>query len=435
MELTLEQKRALALANARLRVQQAPPPPKDKSALDYIKDVAGAAIEPNLALMSGAVATPLAGIAGLVSAGANALGSDSFGKPDEVVRNVQSKLTYQPGTEAGKDALGYIAYPFEKLAEGADYLGGKATDLTGSPAIGAAVNTAVNVLPSAVGGVAGIARGGPSTIGGVLDAGSRKLMQSALKPTSKDMALGKGDRAITTLLDEGMLVNKGSEAKLGQMADAINKQVADIIANSNGTVSRADALRQLTGSYNRAYNQVAPDAHVAAVRRVEDQFLNHPAIAGNDIPVQQAQRLKQGTYQNLKDSYGQLSMGEEAAQKDLARGLRLGIEQAEPAVAPLNARAGDLMNARNVLSRRNDVSGNSNIGGLAALASSNPGVLAFLLDKWDWSKSLGARTMRPGKNGLLNDEAVAAGSMPRSFDDDTQARKALIDALLNMQGN
>ena len=42
--------------------------------------------------------------------------------------------------------------------------------------------------------------------------------------------------------------------------------------------------------------------------------------------------------------------------------------------------------------------------------------------------------MRPGKNGLLNDEAIAAGSMPRSFDEETQARKAIIDALLNGGG-
>jgi len=433
MDLTLEQQRALALARARVRLKQAPPP-KDKTALDYIKDVAGAAIEPNLALLSGAVATPLAGIAGLVSAGANALGSDSFGKPDEVVRYIQEKGTYSPGTEAGKDALGYIAYPFEKLAEGADYLGGKTADATGSPAMGALVNTLANVAPSAVGGVAGIARKGPSTIGGALDSGARRLTQSALKPTQKDMELGKGPRAIDTILDEGVLVGRGGEAKLKKMADAINEQVSEIIANSNGTVSRADALRQVTKSHNRAMNQVAPDKDLAAVRNVEDQFLNHPALAGDAIPIQQAQKMKQGTYKNLEDSYGQLSIGDEAAQKDLARGLRMGIEQAEPSVGPLNARAGDLMNARNMMKRRNDVSGNSNLISLGALAHNPAGSLAFLVDRYDLAKSLAARTIRPGKNGLLNDEAVAAGSMPRSFDDETKARKAIIDALLSGGG-
>lgn len=110
-------------------------------------NIAGAAVEPNLTLGSGMLAAPISGLAGL--AGAALPGPEGQGA--EWARNTAQTLTYQPQTEGGKTALGAISYPFEKLAEGADWAGGKATDITGSPAVGAAVNTAVQAAPMLAG--------------------------------------------------------------------------------------------------------------------------------------------------------------------------------------------------------------------------------------------------------------------------------------------
>lgn len=101
-------------------------------------------VEAGSSLASGAVSAPLSGLAGIAQAGANAVGLGSTPAADRV-RQVQEKFTYQPITDAGKSIVGAVAYPFEKLAQGADVVGGKAAEVTGSPALGAAINAGIQV--------------------------------------------------------------------------------------------------------------------------------------------------------------------------------------------------------------------------------------------------------------------------------------------------
>jgi hypothetical protein len=113
-------------------------------------DVLDAVIEPVMTMGSSALITPVAGLAGLGTAAARGLGlTDSM--PGDVVRQVQEAGTYQPRTTAGQVGTEVVSYPFEKLTQGADWLGQKAADATGSPAVGAAVNTAAQVVaPTAI---------------------------------------------------------------------------------------------------------------------------------------------------------------------------------------------------------------------------------------------------------------------------------------------
>lgn len=105
-------------------------------------------------LGSQALLTPVAGIAGLGAAAGNALGLTDA-NPGDVVDQVMSHAL-QPHSPAGQSLAGVVNYPLEKLAQGADYVGGKVTDVTGSPALGAAANTAINVgLPALLGKVGG----------------------------------------------------------------------------------------------------------------------------------------------------------------------------------------------------------------------------------------------------------------------------------------
>lgn len=111
-------------------------------------------------LGTGILAAPIAGVAGLGTAAGNALGLTDR-EPADVVRSVQGALTYVPRTEAGKSNVALAAAPFEALAHGADVVGGKVADVTGSPALGAAANTGIQML---VPGVAakGVARALPA---------------------------------------------------------------------------------------------------------------------------------------------------------------------------------------------------------------------------------------------------------------------------------
>jgi hypothetical protein len=106
-----------------------------------------AATETLASFGTGAVATPLAGIAGIGTAAANAMGLTDA-EPADVVRNVQGALTYQPRTQGGQRLTEMVGYIPEKIGQFADWAGGKTTDATGSPLAGTAVNTFINAAPA-----------------------------------------------------------------------------------------------------------------------------------------------------------------------------------------------------------------------------------------------------------------------------------------------
>lgn len=106
------------------------------------KNVPGAAIEPNLTLLSGMAAAPVSGLAGI----AGTLLPGKKGQGADWVNKVGNALTWQPMTEGGATPHP-ITYPFRKLAEGADQIGGNVAEATGSPLVGAAINTAIQTTP------------------------------------------------------------------------------------------------------------------------------------------------------------------------------------------------------------------------------------------------------------------------------------------------
>lgn len=139
---------ASVLAREIRSMRQAAPaqPPQQEESIQT--SIVGGAVEPNLALGSSMVAGPVSGLAGLV--GTVLPGHEGQGA--DWTRKVGQALTYQPRTQGGQRAMQAISYPFEKLAEGADYAGGAVTDVTGSPAAGTAVNTAIQAVPAYLGG-------------------------------------------------------------------------------------------------------------------------------------------------------------------------------------------------------------------------------------------------------------------------------------------
>ena len=174
---------------------------------------AGAAIAPiadaALSLATGAVATPVAGIAGMVAA--------PFGKGKEVVEGVQQAMTYQPRTAGGRAITDTIAYPFEKLAQGADAAGGVVTDMAtraGLPpaaaaALGAQTNAGIAVgVPTALSG--GAARMSP--IRGGIKPEARTAFDRDYAMTPEDMGAGPIAKSIATLAGEPKLARSISRA-------------------------------------------------------------------------------------------------------------------------------------------------------------------------------------------------------------------------------
>jgi hypothetical protein len=239
-----------------------------------------------------------------------------------------------------------------------------------------------------VGKVAGEAG---SYINRSLDSTSKSLMQSALKPTLKQRQSGEADRAIRTLLDEGLNATKGGVEQLQSRVGSINDEVSNTIANSTSTIDKQAVIDALTDTRGKFSNQVSPTADLSAIDNVALDFQNHPMLTSGSIPVQQAQKLKQGTYKVLQGKYGETGSAATEAQKALARGLKEQIAVAHPEIAALNKRESDLINALGVTERRALLDENKNPVGLAALAG-NPIVAAGMLaDRSALVKSLLAR--------------------------------------------
>ena len=125
---------------------------QERSLLDK---VAGAG-EAALTMATGAIAEPLAGLAGIASL---PFTDKNIGAGD-VVEGVRNAATYQPRSESGKEYLQSISEApilsdiSEAMQKGQKYLGSAAFEATGSPAIAAAAETIPTALTFGAGKIA-----------------------------------------------------------------------------------------------------------------------------------------------------------------------------------------------------------------------------------------------------------------------------------------
>jgi hypothetical protein len=143
-------------------------PPADKPAVPTWRDrlvegaktygrTVAAPIEAAESLITGAVAAPVAGLAGIAQGAKNLITGDpkSMSAADRV-RQVQEGLTYEPRTEMGRATVESATAPFRALGEAGDVAGKGVTDvatkLGASPEVaagaGAVTNTVLQAAPS-----------------------------------------------------------------------------------------------------------------------------------------------------------------------------------------------------------------------------------------------------------------------------------------------
>lgn len=302
------------------------------------------------------------------------------------------KRFWEPGwlEERKAAARGAKGVPFGGGAADAAYqAGAKITDLTGSPAAGYLTNVGVQAVPALFGGNVMGSAAVPA-----MQNTARSLMQSAVKPTWETLKTGEGQRAIETMLKEGISPTHSGVTKLQSMIDDLNNQVQTAIAGSGATVSKDQIASYLTSVADKFGLRANPQAALDAVQAAKDAFLSHPLLQGvKDIPVQLAQKMKQATYGGLRESYGELKGAEIEAQKALARGMKEEVSKAVLTVGALNARESELINALDVTERRALMELNKNPAGLSLLAHSKEALAAFLTDRSATFKALVARAL------------------------------------------
>lgn len=307
--------------------------------------------------------------------------------------------------------FGLAAKGIEKVGDLTEMIGyeagGKVTDATGSPALGYAANVATQAIPTVAGAVIG------SMSAPKIQSGARTLMQSALKPSKAEHLSGKGARAVSTMLDEGVNVSQGGVEKLRSSITSMNDEIASVIKNSDKTVSK-NAVASRLQDVLKKYEAGDPD-DLKAVEAVWTKFLTHPSIAGKDeIPIQFAQRMKQSFGAKLGDAaygMGLKPAGERDAWKGITRGLKEEIAAAEPAVAPLNARESALINAQKIAANRVAMDANKNPLGLGALISQPWMVPVWMWDRSPLGKSMMARLMHSQAGPIGTTAGAGAGGL------------------------
>ena len=267
--------------------------------------------------------------------------------------------------------------------------------------------TAINFLPAS-----GVGQVTSKLFPGIVEAAKRtipeRLMQSALKPTLKQLETGQADTAIQTLLKEDVnptltktIFGKGIDT-LQSKVDTLNSQIVDIIKNSKGTVNKSQVVAYLDDLEKNALNSALPAGDIAAIQAARQEFLSHPLLKNiEEIPIQLAQKLKVGTYKSLGEkAYGELKGATIESGKTLARGLKDLIGKAEPGVLGLNKESQALYDTLDVAERRAFMEANKDIAGLSTLSKDMKNQIAMMADRSAPFKALLARTIyKAGKAG------------------------------------
>lgn len=345
----------------------------------------------------GLITAPIGGILGQ--------GARLVGAPAKVV-NALASNGFSTGVPAAAGARGLAADL--AIRSGAGAVAGGATVGAIRPEDAGTGAIIGGVIPGGVKAAEAIA----APIGSALRSGAEGLMASSLKASAKAKRTGEEQTAINTLLDKGINVTRGGVDKLRGMVDDLNTQIADKIGSSDARIDPKKVANALADTKKKFGNDVAPTENLNAIGKIEDDFLN--TVGAGEIPVQLAQTVKQGTYRNLRDQYGELGAAGIEARKGLARGLKDEIATAVPGVGGLNAEESKLIAALNVTERRVLQQASNNKLGLSALAHNPTAWALFMADKSPLFKSLLARSMS-SMGELASPESVNALAGPAAY--------------------
>jgi len=185
-------------------------------------------------LVSGAIAEPLAGLAGIAQS-INPFADEGAGA--EAVQATREALTFKPATEVGQSqqqAIGETLAPVgEALSSTEKFLGENVLELTGSPALASIAHT----LPTAALELLGVKGARRATA--IKDPSKNLIKKTLIESAPEAEQVRKASRVLfKEVNDSGAVVKKGSlgrlEASLDSLAkkEGIRKGVSDPVFNS-----------------------------------------------------------------------------------------------------------------------------------------------------------------------------------------------------------
>lgn len=315
------------------------------------------------------------------------------------VRQVQEAMTYQPRSGAGQATSRVVSAPAEAYAAGTNYLGEKATDLTGSPAVGAAIKTTGDIAPGLLGARA-LPKSGPKPKGEYTPTKNDIPTTEQLTAASKEAyKAGKESgvivpadgyaKSLTAVRD--MVTTEGIDPTLHPKSTAVMRRLEE--ANGKDlTLQEAETLRKIAldaeDDLNPVTRQATPDARLAGKivdeldERIDALSTNSPAreLWSRSRKSQMIDQMIHRAEIKAGAHYTQAGMEHALRQefKQLALNPRRmrGLNAEQRAAVEKVAKGGPLENTLRTLGKfdptTSAVSAMSSLGSAAVLSTVNP---------------------------------------------------------------
>lgn len=328
------------------------------------KAVAGGAIEPILHLGTGALATPIAGLAGIGAAAGKAVGLTDK-EPGDVVRSVSEAMTYSPRTQGGKDATDVITYPLQKYAEGTDYVGGQVTDVLG-PGMGAQAKTVLDVLPMLAG-----MRGAPkpgSVSGRVGEALQSQRNRAEVRDATLSAGMEEGLKVPPSVVNPSAM-NKVVESLAGKAA------LRQELQQRNQPVVNASAAEELGLPKDTALTPAKLDAYRAKEAKPYEEIANLSPTAKSALEEMKKTRAKANDLWDYWRREGNPEIKEKAQTLSQEAETYHSILEQEALKAGKKELVPQMVEARKKIAQSYDIQRSLNLGNADVSASSLGGAL------------------------------------------------------------
>lgn len=294
---------------------------------------------------TGTVGTIAGGLAGITQALRNMASRDPTNmSAANRVAQVQDALTYQPRTGVGAGMSRVVSIPGEVYGAATNRVGEAVTDVTGSPALGAAVKTVGDVAPAVIGmRTSKVQRPQVQP----KRTGEYQRPPEPGVPTSADLADAK-NAAYKSAEDAGVVIRPESTQRVVDMMNLVAKKenlgklptklkeahdvlAERIAANEPLSLMDADKVRQLIGD---AFKSTDPaDRRLAAiVKNRYDDYLSGlketDTLAGNSPDALAKLDMARGLFRRMRNSEMIDQAIKTAARKGEGNYTQAGVEHA-----------------------------------------------------------------------------------------------------------
>ena len=281
-----------------------------------------------------------------------------------------------PGAVGGATLGGAAGESLRQLVN--RYRGLDAPDTPLEAATGIAQQGAIQGGSEAIG--AGIAKGA--------SAGARAVYRGYLKPSLAASKVAKADQIVATALDEGIPISRRGTAKAQEIITELRGEVDNILGQSQGTLDLHRVAERVRAFAKRRYFKPGVDtSDYQMALGVADKLDQHAALGlppgarptRVDVPLSAANEAKRGLYTSVKEAgFGTPQGAKKTTEKYAAHQLKTGLEQAAPAIAPLNARESKLIDAAKAIRQAVEREANQNpIYGVKTLVSAGAGIGSY----------------------------------------------------------